>query len=58
MNVKGSSMLIVAVGPTPGNTPTIVPIRTPLKQATRYFKEKKVINPVIKKSMLPIALPL
>jgi hypothetical protein len=32
LKVIGSSMAIVAVGPMPGSTPTMVPSRTPTKQ--------------------------
>jgi len=31
-NVVGSSIAIVAVGPTPGSTPTKVPRNTPARQ--------------------------
>ena len=34
--VKGSIRAIVAVGPRPGRTPTIVPMRAPKKQARRF----------------------
>jgi hypothetical protein len=33
--VTGSINAMVAVGPSPGNTPTIVPMRAPKKQARR-----------------------
>ena len=32
LNVNGSSSEIVAVGPSPGNTPTAVPRVTPIRQ--------------------------
>ena len=43
--VNGSMSVIVAVGPTPGRIPTMVPMKTPQKQARRYFIEKRVTNP-------------
>jgi hypothetical protein len=36
LKVKGSINAIVAVGPKPGKTPTIVPIKAPIKQAKRF----------------------
>jgi hypothetical protein len=48
--VKGSINVMVAVGPTPGKTPIIVPIKTPKKQPRRYSSEKKVLNPLNRRS--------
>src|SRR5688572_16324543 len=36
--VMGSSIAIVATGPTPGSTPTSVPMRQPRKQKPTFFR--------------------
>ena len=47
--VKGSINAIVAVGPKPGRTPTMVPIKTPMKQATRFTVVKELANPLYRR---------
>ena len=36
LKVIGSSIAIVAVGPIPGSTPTIVPRKTPTKHQSKF----------------------
>jgi len=45
--VKGSISAMVAVGPKPGNTPTMVPTRAPTKQATRLTRLNELAKPLI-----------
>jgi hypothetical protein len=43
--VIGSSIVIVAIGPTPGSTPTSVPTRQPMKASPRFCHESAVAKP-------------
>ena len=43
--VIGSSMVMVAIGPTPGSTPISVPIRQPRKHRPRFFSDSATLNP-------------
>src|SRR5918998_5864343 len=43
--VIGSSMAMVAIGPTPGSTPISVPTRTPRKQSAKLVREKATPKP-------------
>src|SRR3972149_1012662 len=43
--VTGSSRLIPARGPTPGRTPTIVPVRQPTKAYTRFMGARATEKP-------------
>jgi hypothetical protein len=44
-NVNGSSIEIVATGPSPGRTPTRVPIKTPIRQCRRFTGCRDMENP-------------
>jgi hypothetical protein len=44
-NVIGSSIAMVAIGPTPGSTPIKVPTITPMKQSKMFIAEKATENP-------------
>src|SRR5215510_464768 len=43
--VIGSSMVIVAMGPTPGSTPISVPIRQPRKHRPRFLMDSATPSP-------------
>src|SRR5215510_7478279 len=43
--VIGSSMVMVAIGPTPGSTPIRVPIRQPRKQRPTFLSESATLMP-------------
>ena len=43
--VIGSSMVMVAIGPTPGSTPIRVPIRQPRKQSARFLSDSATAMP-------------
>src|SRR5215831_7548152 len=43
--VSGSSSVIPASGPSPGNTPTMVPHRQPMKQYKSPFHDSAIANP-------------
>ena len=43
--VVGSKSEMAATGPRPGNTPTRVPIKTPIKQKSRLFHCRATWNP-------------
>src|SRR3954470_8266225 len=45
LNVSGSSMAMVAIGPTPGRTPISVPIRQPMKHSARFLSDSATLNP-------------
>ncbi len=45
MKVSGSSMAMVAIGPTPGSTPISVPTRQPRKQSARFVGDSAVAKP-------------
>jgi hypothetical protein len=45
VNVDGSSSAIAPTGPMPGRTPTIVPMRTPTKQAKTLAGVSATLNP-------------
>ena len=55
--VKGSINAMVAAGPKPGRTPTIVPIKAPTKQATRFTIVRELANPLYRRPSPSIALP-
>ena len=44
-NVIGSSMVMVAIGPTPGSTPIRVPTRQPRKQSNTFFSDSATASP-------------
>ena len=44
-NVEGSKSAMAPTGPMPGSTPTIVPTRTPTKQANRFPGRSATENP-------------
>src|SRR5262245_10116913 len=46
--VIGNSMVMVAIGPTPGSTPIKVPIRQPRKQSQRFFSVSATPRPSAK----------
>src|SRR4051794_25269388 len=48
--VNGSSSAIVAVGPSPGSTPTTVPISAPTKHATRFAVVNEFAKPLSRSS--------
>src|SRR6266849_3982969 len=43
--VSGKSSVIPASGPSPGNTPTIVPQKHPMKQYSSPFQDSAIANP-------------
>jgi hypothetical protein len=43
--VNGNKMLIVEIGPSPGNSPINVPIKHPIAQYNRLFHVSAVANP-------------
>src|SRR5262245_6892985 len=43
--VIGKSMVMVAIGPTPGSTPIKVPIRQPRKQSQRFLRVSATARP-------------
>src|SRR5262245_28038903 len=43
--VIGSSMVMVAMGPTPGSTPISVPIRQPRKHSATFLSERATPRP-------------
>jgi len=45
VKVMGSSMAMVATGPSPGSTPTSVPSRTPIRQNSRFSGERATPKP-------------
>src|SRR5262249_28635629 len=45
LKVSGSSMAMVAIGPTPGSTPISVPTRHPRKHNARLLGDSAVANP-------------
>src|SRR6266487_3729764 len=45
LNVSGSSIAMVAIGPTPGSTPINVPTRQPRKQSARLTGDSAVAKP-------------
>ena len=44
-NVSGSSIAMVAIGPTPGSTPTSVPTMQPMKHKPRFFQVSATEKP-------------
>jgi hypothetical protein len=44
-NVDGKSSAMAPTGPIPGNTPTMVPISTPMKQANRLVGASAMPRP-------------
>src|SRR6516165_1422234 len=59
-NVIGSSMAIVATGPTPGKTPISVPTRAPMRQNSRFIGESATEKPcarLIKRSIARTSEP-
>jgi len=55
--VIGTSNEIAADGPSPGNTPTKVPMRTPKKQYKRLMGFKAILKPNMIPCRLSILLP-
>src|SRR5215217_2718664 len=56
--VIGSSMAIVAIGPTPGSTPISVPTMQPRKQRARFWSDRATPNPSARfENMSSMALP-
>src|ERR1051325_3690277 len=45
LKVSGSSMAMVAIGPTPGSTPIRVPTRQPRKHSARFMGDNAVAKP-------------
>src|SRR3954463_5987353 len=45
LKVSGNSIAMVAMGPTPGNTPISVPTRQPRKQSARLSGDSAVAKP-------------
>src|SRR5215207_7943198 len=45
LKVSGNSMAMVAIGPTPGSTPTRVPTMQPRKQSARFIGDSAVAKP-------------
>src|SRR4029450_1864524 len=45
LKVSGSSMAMVAIGPTPGGTPIRVPTRQPRKHSARFIGDSAVAKP-------------
>src|SRR6266850_5618441 len=45
LKVSGSSIAMVAIGPTPGSTPIRVPTRQPRKHSARLLGERAVAKP-------------
>src|SRR5262249_19021945 len=45
LNVSGSSIAMVAIGPTPGSTPISVPTRQPRKHSARLLADSAVAKP-------------
>src|SRR4249920_758189 len=43
--VIGSSMVMVAIGPTPGSTPISVPMRQPTKHSARFLSDRATLKP-------------
>jgi hypothetical protein len=59
IRVKGSIKAIVVAGPNPGRIPTMVPRKTPIKQANTYFIEKNARKPFNRRSgMICFSSPL
>jgi hypothetical protein len=48
LKVSGSSIAMVAMGPTPGSTPTSVPTRQPRKHSPRFWNDSAVENPSVR----------
>jgi hypothetical protein len=48
VNVTGSSMAMVATGPSPGSTPTRVPSSAPIRQNNRFCGVTATPKPKIK----------
>ena len=44
-NVIGNSMVMVAMGPTPGSTPIRVPTRQPRKHSNTFFSDSATAIP-------------
>jgi len=43
--VMGSSIAMVASGPTPGNTPISVPTNAPIRHRNRFIGDSATLNP-------------
>src|SRR5262245_33751117 len=59
-NVIGNSMVMVAMGPTPGSTPIRVPTRQPRKHSNRFLKDSATAIPsarLLKRSTIAHAHP-
>src|SRR6266478_4311219 len=54
--VSGNSSVIPASGPSPGNTPTMVPQKHPMKQYNSPFQDSAIANPPSSWSKPVIAL--
>ena len=48
VKVIGSSMAMVATGPSPGSTPTSVPSSAPIRQNSRFCGEAAMLKPNIR----------
>src|SRR6478609_9354119 len=55
LNVTGSSMAIVAIGPMPGSTPMSVPIRQPNRQNRRFSGVAAAAKPVPRLARISIS---
>src|ERR1700754_4526481 len=58
LNVIGSSIAMVATGPTPGSTPISVPSMTPIRQYSRLMGETATEKPRIRLLMISMAFSL
>ena len=52
LNVTGSNIVMAAMGPIPGSTPTNVPQRTPTKQNMRLSTDRAVLKPRMRLGMI------
>ena len=57
LKVIGSSMAMVAIGPTPGSTPTAVPRNAPMKQNIRFHGWRTIEAPSARLERSSIDLP-
>src|SRR5687768_16044588 len=55
--VMGRSMAMVAIGPTPGNTPMSVPTSTPRKQSAKFCRENATLKPRARLVMMSAMAP-
>jgi hypothetical protein len=53
-NVIGKSNEIAPAGPIPGRTPISVPIKTPIKQYSKFVAEKATWYPIERFSKNPV----